>query len=119
MARRAVELSPWDADCMSALGVTLYRAGRYAESIRMLERSLGVGRGEPNPSDLYFLAMAHLRLRHADLARASFDDATRFMQTHPSHPERRAGELAAFRAEAERVLAGSADDLPDYVFAVP
>jgi eukaryotic-like serine/threonine-protein kinase len=117
LARRAVDLSPWDADCASALGVALYRAGQYAESITMLERSLGACRGEPSPCDLYFLAMAHHRLRHAALARARYHDAVRWMQNHPAPSERRAGELAAFRAEAERVLAGSADDLPDEVFA--
>jgi tetratricopeptide (TPR) repeat protein len=130
LARRSDELSPWDAVCQSTLGVALYRAGRYADSITSLERSLRAGRGEPDPCDFYFLAMAHHRLRHAVLARVSFDAAVRWMQDHPDPYERSAGEqsavgarrpgqLAAFRAEAAAVLAGSADDLPDNVFAGP
>jgi hypothetical protein len=36
-----------------------------------------------------------------------------------SLPEPHAGELAAFRAEAEAVLAETVRDLPDDVFALP
>ncbi|MFI5457674.1 MAG: protein kinase [Isosphaerales bacterium] len=130
LARRAVELSPWDPVCVSTLGVTLYRAGRYAESITILERSLDAGRGETEACDLVFLAMAHHRLGHADLGRAWLERAARWMQNHPdpyarrpgeraAFGERRGGQLAAFRAEAEAVLAGPRAGLPDDVFADP
>ena len=67
--------------------------------------------------------MAHHRLGHADLARARFERAARWMQNHPdpyarrpgepaAFGERRGGQLAAFRAEAEAVLAGPRDEPP-------
>ena len=130
LARRAVELSPWDPVCVSTLGVTVYRAGLYAESITILERSMETGHGETEACDLFFLAMAHHRLGHPDMARNWFDRAARWMQNHPdpyarrpgeraAFGERRAGQLAAFLAEAEAVLAGPHNCLPDDVFADP
>ncbi len=130
LAHRAVDLSPWDPVCVSTLGVTLYRAGRYPESITMLERSLEAGHGETEACDLLFLAMAHHRLGQAELARARFERAARWMQNHPdpyqrgpeepvAFGERRGGQLAAFRAEAEALLAGPRAELPDDVFAGP
>jgi tetratricopeptide (TPR) repeat protein len=130
LARRAVESSPWDAIGLSTLGVALSRAGRHAESIAVLERSLEAGHGETEACDLFFLAMAHHRLGHSDRARAEFEHGARWMQQHPDpfegRPEertmidgRKAGQLAAFRAEAEAVLFGPRDDLPDDVFAAP
>ncbi len=130
LAQRAVDLSPWDPVCVSTLGVTVYRAGQYAESITILERSLEAGHGETEACDLFFLAMAHHRLGHADLARTRFELAARWMQDHPdpyqrrpgepaAFGERRGGQLAAFRAEAEAMLAGRVDGLPNDVFADP
>ncbi len=130
LARRAVDLSPWDPVCVSTLGVALYRAGRYAESITILERSLEAGHGETEACDLLFLAMAHHRLGQAELASARLERAARWMQKHPdpyqrgpeepvAFGERRGGQLAAFRAEAEAVLAGPLVPLPNNVFADP
>ncbi len=129
-ARRAVELSPWDPVCVSTLGVALYRAGQYAESITILERGLEASHVETDACDLFFLAMAHHRLGHADLARARFERAALWIQDRPdpykrgpgeraAFGERRAGQLTAFRAEAEAVLAGPRAELPDDVFAGP
>ena len=96
LARRAVELSPWDPVCVSTLGVTLYRAGLYSESIAILDRTIEAGRGETLACDLFFLAMAHHRLGHAELASARFELATRWMQNHADPYERRPGEPVAF-----------------------
>jgi hypothetical protein len=61
--------------------------------------------------------MAHHRLGKANQARACFDRAVRWMREHSEVVEKKAQEMAGFRAVA--VLAGAPDDLPDDVFAGP
>ena len=79
LARRAVELAPGEAIYLNTLGVVQYRAGRYAEAIATLERSLAAGHGQSDAFDLFFLAMAHHRLGHRDQARDCFDRAVRWL----------------------------------------
>jgi eukaryotic-like serine/threonine-protein kinase len=117
LSRRAVELAPGQALYLNTLGVALYRAARYAEAAPVLERSLAAGKGEADASDLFFLAMAHHRLRAAAAARADYDRAVRWLDAHPNLDARRLAELNALREEALGVLAGSADELPPDVFA--
>jgi WD40 repeat protein len=119
-ARRAVELEPGEQVSLNTLGVILYRTGRFAEAIETLEKSLAAGKGQLAAFDLFFLAMAHHRLGHVDQARARFDEAKNWMETHrktlsPGHLK----ELTDFRAEAEAVLAGASAEWPDDVFAKP
>jgi tetratricopeptide (TPR) repeat protein len=118
LARRAVELAPGQQLSLNTLGVALYRAEQYAESIPVLEQSLAAGKGEFDAFDLFFLAMAHHRLGHRDQARAAFDQAVRWLNEQKSLSEQYAKELAAFRAESEAVLglAGPSAELPDDVF---
>jgi tetratricopeptide (TPR) repeat protein len=117
LSRRAVELAPRRAMFLNTLGVVHYRAGWYAESIATLEQSLTAGRGQSDGFDLFFLAMAHHRLGHRDVARACFDRAVRWVRDSRNLTEQYARELTAFRAEAESVLAGSGGELPADVFA--
>jgi tetratricopeptide (TPR) repeat protein len=119
LAQRAVELFPAGDVSLNTLGVVLYRLGRYAEAIATLERSLAAGHGQSDAFDLFFLAMAHHRLGHADQARACFDRAVRWLGNRQGLSEQYVHELAAFRAEAETVLAlaGPGADLPADVFA--
>jgi WD40 repeat protein/tetratricopeptide (TPR) repeat protein len=119
LARRAAQLNPWDSIYLTTLGVALYRAGQDREAIDVLERSLQAGHGRPEPFNLFVLAMAHHRLRHAGEAAACFDRAVRWTREHPQLDEQTLRDLAGFRTEAERVLAGSAGPLPDQVFAGP
>ena len=119
LARRALELLPNKTTYLNTLGVAEYRSGRYAESIATLERSLAAGGGRFDAFDLFFLAMAHHRLAHREAARGCFDRAVRWVAAQKDLSAGNAGELARFRAEAEKVLAGPFGELPDDVFAPP
>jgi tetratricopeptide (TPR) repeat protein len=119
LARRAVALGPGVQLTLNTLGVALYRAGQYAEAISVLERSRAAGKGENDAFDLFFLAMAHHQLGHRQEARGCYDQAVRWLGAQKSRSDSDTNELAAFRAEAEAVLARSADDLPADVFARP
>ena len=119
MIRRAQAVAPDEGTLLNTLGVVHYRAGRYSEAITTLERSLAAGRGLSDGFDLFFLAMAHHRLGHRDQARECFDRGVRWSGAHTNLDARSAKELAGFRAEAEAVLAGAADEVPDDVFANP
>jgi WD40 repeat protein/Tfp pilus assembly protein PilF len=117
LCRRAVALSPGEAVSLNTMGVVEYRVGRFAEAIATLERSLAAGSGLSAGFDLFFLAMAHHRLGRRDEARTCLDRGLRWMSGQHGLDEREVRELAAFRAEAEAVLAGPAGELPEDVFA--
>jgi serine/threonine protein kinase/WD40 repeat protein/tetratricopeptide (TPR) repeat protein len=117
LVERAVALTPGEGVSLNTLGVVQYRVGRYHEAIATLERSLAANRGQFDGFDLFFLAMAHQRLGHRDLARSCFDRAVRWVKEQKGLNPQYAGELAAFRAEAEAVLASRAGELPEDAFA--
>ena len=62
LATLSVALSPGEQTSLDTLGVALYRAGRFAEAIETLGKSLKAGKGQFDGFDLFFLAMAHHRL---------------------------------------------------------
>ena len=115
--RRAAELVPDESMYLNTYGVALYRAGRFAEAVPVLGKSLEAGRGEFDAFDLFFLAMAHHRLAHRGEARGCFDRAVSWVAAQKDLDAGYAGELARFRAEAEAVLAGPTAELPEDVFA--
>ena len=119
LSLRAVDLAPGQQVSLNTRGVVLYRAGQYAEAVSILDKSLKAGRGQFDGFDLLFPALAHHRLGHREEARRCLDRAIEWM----GHPGRLTGdqakELAAFRAEAESVLAGPTGELPDDVFDGP
>jgi len=119
LAAFAVALAPGEQVSLNTLGVALYRAGKFAEAITNLEKSLDSGKGQFAAFDLFFLAMAHQRLGHRLEARACYDRAVRWLNEQKGLAEQHAKELAAFRAEAEAVLAAPGAELPANVFAPP
>jgi tetratricopeptide (TPR) repeat protein len=119
LARKAVARTSNSAACLNTLGVALYRAGQYAEAITTLERSLAGNNGQSDAYDLFFLAMAHHRLGRTVQARHAFDRAVIWSLAQKQRSDLDAHGLAAFRAEAEALLAVPRDDLPDDVFADP
>jgi serine/threonine protein kinase/WD40 repeat protein len=119
LARRAAELAPKEGIVLNTLGVAQYRAGQYVEAVASLEKNLAASRGELAVFNLFFQAMAHHRLGHRDEARAYYDRAVRWLSEQKGLSEQYPKELAAFRAEAEAVLAGSSREMPDNVLAEP
>jgi serine/threonine protein kinase/WD40 repeat protein len=119
LARRAVELAPSQGIYLNTLGIAEYRAGQYADAIATLQRSLTANRGEFAAFDLFPLAMAHHRLGHGKAARDCFARGVSWLSQQKSLSEQYTRELAAFRAEAEAVLAGPGGELPADVFAGP
>jgi tetratricopeptide (TPR) repeat protein len=117
LARQAVALAPDHSVYLNTLGAALYGVGRYAEAIDVLERSMKVGRSEPDGIDLFFLAMAHHGLGQPGRARTFLDRAVHWRDRKTGLSAGRAQELAAVRAEAEAVLAGPGGDLPIDVIA--
>jgi WD40 repeat protein/Tfp pilus assembly protein PilF len=117
LARKAVATEPDQAIYLNTLGVALYRAGRYVQAIATLQQTIAAKTGQFDAFDLFFLAMARHRLGQTVQARDSFDRAVRWWREQKQLPDNAATELAGFRAEAEAVLAGPGDELPDDVFA--
>jgi eukaryotic-like serine/threonine-protein kinase len=116
-SQRAVELNPAQAMFVNSLGVVQYRAGRFADAIDTLERSLAAGRGQADGFDLFFLALSHHRQGQRAEARACFDRAVRRVRLQKNLSKQHLDELAAFRVEAEHALAGPPSVLPVDVFA--
>jgi serine/threonine protein kinase/WD40 repeat protein len=118
LARRAVELAPRQSIFLNTLGVAQYRAGRYAEALTTLEKSLAAGKGGSDAFDLFFLAMARYRLGRVAEARADFDRAVKGRHDHPNPAQPGwSEELNAFEVEARALLDGPSAELPADVFA--
>jgi serine/threonine protein kinase/WD40 repeat protein/tetratricopeptide (TPR) repeat protein len=117
LSLRSVNLVPGQQLSLNTRGVVLYRAGQYTEAISVLEKSLEAGKGQLAGFDLFFLASAHHRLGHRELARRYFDRAVEWVRRQSSLPEGYIKELQAFRAEAELLLRATFAALPDDVFA--
>ncbi len=112
-----MELAPGNQLYLNTLGVAFYRAGKFAESVETLDKSLAAGKGEFDAFDLFFLAMAHHRLGHREAARGCYDRALRWLREQKGLTQQYAKELAGFRGEAEALLAEPVGELPAKVCA--
>jgi serine/threonine protein kinase/tetratricopeptide (TPR) repeat protein len=99
VANEAVELNPREGATHNTLGVALYRADRWKESVATLEKSMELRKGGDS-DDWFFLAMAHWKLGEKDKAREWYDRAVQWMDKHQPKNE----ELRRFRAEAAELL---------------
>jgi serine/threonine protein kinase/WD40 repeat protein len=105
LAHKAVELFSDDPLLLNTLGVVYYRLGKYSEAVKTLQRSRREGTDDTAPFDLFFLAMCHARLGHADKARQCYEEAFRFTQERQDKfPAQWKNELSIFRAEAAELL---------------
>jgi serine/threonine protein kinase/Flp pilus assembly protein TadD len=99
LAKKAVDQEPQVGDYWNTLGVAHYRVRDWAATIESLGKSMQLRAGG-DPSDWYFLAMAHWRMGDKDQARQWYDNAVNAMEKNKSQDE----ELRRFRAEAAALL---------------
>ena len=99
LAKEAVELNPQEGNYDNTLGVALYQAGRWKESVAPIEKSMELRKGGDS-NDWFFLAMAHWQLGEKDKAREWYERAVQWMDRNQPKNE----ELRRFRAEARELL---------------
>ena len=104
-ARSAVRLAPEIGNYHNTLGVALYRALLYRESVTELEASLATASRQNAAFDLFFLAMCHFHLGDAGRAKVDFDRACRLSSEAPPAAAN-AEELQLIRGEAEALVTG-------------
>jgi tetratricopeptide (TPR) repeat protein len=106
LAKKAVELAPWEAGYWNTLGVAQYRAADWKAAVAALDKSVQMGKGG-DAADWVFLAMAHCKLGNRAEARKWYDRAVTWLEKNrqalAKNPQQ-ADELHRFRSEAEEVL---------------
>jgi WD40 repeat protein/serine/threonine protein kinase len=103
-AKAACRLAPDRPGYRTALGMALYRNGRYQEALGPLETSLKAGMGQTDVLNQTFLALCHARLGDAAKARDCFDRAVQSADSQKKLSPPQAEELRQFRVEAEELL---------------
>jgi eukaryotic-like serine/threonine-protein kinase len=103
-AQTACRLSPDHGSCLSALGLTQYRLGRYADALKTLTRAEALNQANPSDqlADRAFLAMAHHRLGHKAQAATALDRLRDLVKKSPARMDE---EALVFLREAETLLA--------------
>lgn len=99
VTEKAVQTYPDDRLCRSTLGKAFYRAGRFEEAIRQLEKSNELASDSSSANWLY-LAMAHWQRGHKEESRTCFDEADRLLKQNPQSSK----QMYSLRAEAARLL---------------
>jgi Tfp pilus assembly protein PilF len=105
-AQSAVRLAPEVGNYHNTLGVALYRAGEFRESVIELDTSLATASRQDTTFNLFFLAMCHFQLGETDRAKVDFDRACR-LQSEAPPAAANADDLQAIRREAEALVTGS------------
>jgi tetratricopeptide (TPR) repeat protein len=112
LARKATTRAPLRGDFWDTLGAAYFRAGDFRAAVGALEKSVEIQKGA-EPSDWFYLALAHQRLGDPAKARACYDKAVAWVEGHKSSGQ----TLRLLRAEAAAALgvprnAGSAKPAP-------
>ncbi len=100
LAKKAVDQAPKMGDYWNTLGAAYYRVGEWQEAVKALNKSMELRKGG-DPTDWFFLAMAHVRLGDKDQPRKWHQKAVEWMDKKQSQDE----ELRQFRAESAQLLA--------------
>jgi tetratricopeptide (TPR) repeat protein len=92
------------ANLLNTLGIALYRAGRFDETIRRIQEGMQLRDGEGLPLDWTFLAMAHHRLGHRDEALRWLDRLRNYQPSADPTKFWDELEIRLLRSEAEAVI---------------
>jgi Flp pilus assembly protein TadD len=83
-----VEEYPTDAYARLALGMALYRNGRHREAREAIRLAVDYRTPQPDPWDLFALAMVESKLGNAAEARNLYDrGVARLHETYPRFPD--------------------------------
>ena len=99
-AETAVAMAPHSRELLDVLGVALYRAGRFQDSLAVFERSAAI-RGKPDSLHLIIGAMCYQRLGAGARAKAALDSGRKLSQNWWLHP---AEDAATWLKEAEALI---------------
>ena len=102
-AEAAVAMAPHSRELLDVLGVALYRAGRFQDSLAVLERSAAI-RGKPDSLHVIIGAMCYQRLGNMERAKAALAAGRKLSQTWWLHP---AEHPDAWLKEAEALIGGA------------
>jgi WD40 repeat protein/tetratricopeptide (TPR) repeat protein len=83
-AEQMVADVPNDANLKDTLGALLFRAGKYAEAVRVLEATVRADKEDAMTTTPLFLAMAYQRLNRPEDARGWLDEARRRWEERPA-----------------------------------
>jgi serine/threonine protein kinase/WD40 repeat protein len=114
-ARTAVDLEPGNSNYRNTLGVSLYRAGRFAESAREFEHNT-IQNVALVGFDWLFLAMCRQRIGQPEAAQLAFTRALEWRSKAIGLSPGHTAEFHAFLHEARSVLDRSLPELPADVF---
>lgn len=109
-ARRASELAPKHGGTLNTLGIALYRANEWQETIDVLLQSIQLG--SDDPYNWLFITMAHWQLDQKDQARQWYDKSLEW-QTANADTLSKDAELQRFFAEAVKLMAADADQVKE------
>ena len=104
LAEKAVALKPKVGSYWNTLGVAQYRAGKWDDAIKALEKSDHSTLGETHSYDAFFLAMAHWQLDHRSEALEWYGKGVEWMHKHKPDDE----DIQRFQAEAAELLGAPA-----------
>ncbi len=118
-ARRLNQLVPNDGSLLNTLGIASYRTGNWADAVKALKDSIGLGQ-DKSPNWL-FLAMVLHQLKLHDESRTWYDKSLAWKRANETEVEGDV-ELQSFYAEAARLMAPaqtSDDDHEDAAAPAP
>jgi len=107
------------SDALMTLGAALYRAGRFEEAIRRLTESIQARDDGGDPKGFAFLAMAHHRLEHGDVAKHWLDKLTASQPKAGSDFSWDDVDIRILRREAESLILGNPPAAPQPAPSAP
>jgi hypothetical protein len=120
LVRLAESARDWAEESVTHVrGAALYRAGRFDEAIRSLEKGIQLRGGNSSSQSRAFLALAHYRLGHRDEARRWLDKLLAARPKEGADFSWDDVEIRILRREAESLILGSRHPAPPPITTEP